>query len=464
MSNSQDEAEESEKHLRAESFRQTVMWNNAALASLLEEEFVSDPSLTREAFYSVVEKDGIMCKNEIVEAVFDVIDEKRSQVGREIRRISEFLRCSVSDLQDDLVNNGPLAQKAGEFLYKDIVGEPAQGEIAMRSNGLSLSLDFATTSSRLIMREALLGRSSHGDEFTSADYIPSLAGFIYCAKDSSGHEFPLMIFPQDDDDLRRVRDHEWGHLVNHIIMDVLKNGGHSSQWGGVSMKTVRRAKSNLEEYLYLLWLTTSGEKVEIDEENIIRKAKDLEGVVLPYVFAQAKDELLADFQAIGTTRDYQELLFSFEAYENIKKFLYGKDGKVKDDVLEIMRNYFSERYRDIGSMACNAANEFQTVHIFSRDNLTNPLADTESVKNKVFPYLLAQVPLEEWSNFLKPYFLARLELTGALQDVLPYANEIGHGEFWKKFSAEVNNVGCSVDLLSDYEIARILRGIATGNP
>jgi hypothetical protein len=48
-----------EKRQNAESFRQTVMWNNAALAFTLQEELHNDPTISRDSFCEVIKDKDI---------------------------------------------------------------------------------------------------------------------------------------------------------------------------------------------------------------------------------------------------------------------------------------------------------------------------------------------------------------------------------------------------------------------
>jgi hypothetical protein len=108
-------------------------------------------------------------------------------------------------------------------------------------------------------------------------------------------------------------------------------------------------------------------------------------------------------------------------------------------------------------MACNAIDEFKSVHIFQPQTPSGPLGKTETRKNAVLPFLLAQVPMEKWPTFMKEYYSARMDLQEAMGKIPAYSEESSENEFWKRFSKEVRQQDISVDFLSDYEIARILR-------
>ncbi len=112
-----------------------------------------------------------------------------------------------------------------------------------------------------------------------------------------------------------------------------------------------------------------------------------------------------------------------------------------------------DRYSNIGSMACNAVNEYRLTHVFGYETKVNPLSRTETVKNKLWPFVLMNVPLSRWSEFSSHFFIARLKLSSSLKQAGPTAVRVGIDVFWDKFSNLVDANTHSVDHLSDSEIA-----------
>jgi hypothetical protein len=277
------------------------------------------------------------------------------------------------------------------------------------------------------------------------------------AEDSQGNQFALLIFPEQADDQQRIFDHEWGHVVNCILIDALESQRRSDQWEPFSLAKLQSMIREIELDCYYAQQLADSDQA-IDQEYFEDRAKELEELVLPYVFASAKDEVLADFFATGTTSDYKSILFTHRFYGIIDNFLENYIvSPIPDRGVQIIKDHLTTKYKEIGSMACNAIDEFKLVHIFQSQTPSGPLVKTETRKNTVLPFLLAQVPMKKWPTFMQEYYAARMDLQEAIKEI-PANNEESSGkEFWERFSKEVRQQDISVDFLSDYEKARILR-------
>jgi hypothetical protein len=346
----------------AERFRMETLLDNAALVRLFVERLEADPTTSKEEFIELAQNSGKVVHPKVV-----------NEFIKELTQTRDFIERSVEDLQRHAKSR---SVGLGKQLYRWVLPYNKQDNFFPRGR-ITINRNYPLALIAYIQNkrdfETIDARKNVGGFYKEFQFYrtrpPEYIGTIF-------REFPLIAVHGTDPEKHQssrshpILRHEKGHAENEALRDALRKADRKLVWGKLDYP----------------WLAIEKLRSGQVETGDIRNLEDYK-VVLRYALAHAKDEILAEYKS-------QYGLFAHHT-QNLKQKgglydYFAQMGIESDSPIYAMLWEDYEREID------GATQVVQTItqsYWLAYSMLTR--------KIELFRWVLAQIPLEQWSRQLK---------------------------------------------------------------
>lgn len=392
-----------EKHYIAENFRQEVAWSNALLVYEIKKNIpLHHEKIKGGELKTALLSLGLPVKEDTVNSFVEAVIEQQKKIKyKEKKMMLRYLGT------DDIAK----VKKDDEYIlgkafFKEITGKEPKGNVKYLFSDFAIAIEVV-----------------EDEDFLMLDQRKSVVGFYNhrFAGRKDWVSYPYFAINGGE----TIFDHEQGHAIDRIIMETLNSMGISGKFDSRNYTTL--PPQMIKSITKQLFLNQSQEERNQKLVNLFRK------YLFKNVFSGVKDEFLADIQRdSGDLSLFDERLdklcnqkSSYNYFEEnfILKFLMSnKDKKIIWDA------YTNDLRRFVKPVQEFVALTYKTPYPYWKYRF---LGHIFSGKNRLFPYLLAQYSIEEWSTALQSYLLARKNVFSALQELENKVGKLNNSK-WEK--------------------------------
>ncbi len=293
-----------------EELNQTALWNNAGAISLIYDRMLDSDCPTRDGLEALLSESKISVDEQILDGVFEIIEEKRSQVDSELESLALKVGCTSAVLRADLQNCGEYSKAAAIIFFEELTGEKPKASFSLGTDGVSFMINgFENGEDFITLHQA--HRS-----FAVGGYAEGFQ--IFNIKSNNDNEFALIAFDKIDnpDELTEARRHEQAHFLETMLVKALHNKGYDP-YELADSEEIRAARSEFDKFLKEYAETYRVDRIQVTESELDSFGERLCETMLPNMYAFARSEVLADFIANGNVDQYKAILFTYHGYDFI---------------------------------------------------------------------------------------------------------------------------------------------------
>jgi hypothetical protein len=395
--------EKAEKRDASALLRMEALFDNAQCAQLFVDTIMKNPAITREEFLEVAKQSDRIVHPDAVDAFIDKLLETREKIlavntwardsiiredwiiqadGLDAyekalkekghsqdyidQRMSEQVKLLIAHSKHLKKQNIDVSHWLGQRLFTTYLAktpEKPKGKIALdTTNPLALIMNF-----------------SDAEDYKRVDPKDNVGGFHQANQTIDKLAFPLIAVNANQDS--SVKKHEVGHAENSILKNsVIKKPEAEHRrlvWShSPALKITEIELLNSDDVVL-------DQPTEDQKKQKAERAR-LEDRLLSYALGRAKDELLANYK----TTSYDPFSYKNELLERMDVYDYFKIAGLS--VTSSAYERLHSRYKENLYEACREAN--YPAALYARRNLKK--------RYETFRWVLAQIPLEDWSDQL----------------------------------------------------------------
>ena len=355
---------EAARDLRIETY---LSW--AHVADTLVNTLMNDPTISKDELQEVANREkSIIPKPEVADAFLNSLirDRNKSLGAVRLFRFRAKLRKTSEEVLD-----WPKAEKeqVGRLLFKELTRKEPQGVVSLMDTTIAVGIelgeeDFEALNPRVNVAGFYLETESvKVGQFRDIDFTFPFIG----VKRGVGQD--------------RVVRHELAHAVNSSVIQALILGGPDTRlyewvWGGDAYIRPQKIKS-------------------LDELSSYLRKK-----TLPYALARAKNEIIADYGATSDFSYVYDLILRHGIYDYFDeriRFLRNEGLlDVRQVEVDAVVNGFWLEYTDLVWKAGKMAKDINKIYgVYELE-----------MRRRLFKYVLAQIPMADWSKVLERDFLS----------------------------------------------------------
>ncbi|GEM_PF-3168974 len=347
------EGEKAKKKEHAREFRMEVMLDNARLMRDLTARLEYNPWSAKEDLMGMTKENAeFLAHPEVAETFVDDLLASKKRVEDLIEN-KEHLRAEGLRI--------PIA----EILYRELIGSSSPWDYKLKGR---VSIDASYPLAIILYVE-------NDEDFKKIDSRTNIGGFYRASNPDynfvlgKSSEFPLIVVkgrsvkkaPGARGSL--VEEHEHGHAEHERLMSALKKAERKVVWVGPKILSPA-----------IIYRLKDGSRPESRDKDT--------NDVLDYALERAKDELLAEFRAVGSLRQHANLIIQKGVYDYFYQngFDHGTE----------IYNELWKKYKEILDLAVMVADHL--LEAYRKFGLQERIG--------LVRWVLAQIPIRDWNTQL----------------------------------------------------------------
>lgn len=367
-----------ERHRKWEEMRDLkieTMLSYALLADMFVREVEQNPSVSLQELESkALRYKKSLSRPQVIGIFLQVFKIEREKTTKALNHFRK--EASLTELKDPFNDNFwafDEKQEVAERVFVSVTGKKPLSPVNLLITPLGIGIQTNSKSDFKLLDK----KRNIGGYYNYAQPLTTNRNLLFIQTKYTT-SFPLIVSGSNDN---RILRHEVGHAINRIVMYTISNAVNNNKsfdnvWGGLGfLDPLRKTISNVDSLGRYL------------KESVRR-----------FAISSAKDEILTDFIASGNFSHVANLVEEGGLYDYFQHAIDAacEKGvlKLPKDEIQRAKNILWEEYKtqikDNVKFAEEVIMDYKRERVFDRVRL--------------IPYVLAQVPILKWKNFLSRFF------------------------------------------------------------